>query len=89
MKDPVRAPVTLHTGNKTLLIGDSLLSAINKKGLKRQIHKHAIGGAAIQSIVDEIAVYDLKTFLLLSFTVGETMLLTIQTWSYLRKNTTS
>ncbi|MEW8544960.1 MAG: GDSL-type esterase/lipase family protein, partial [Candidatus Thiodiazotropha sp.] len=47
---------------KILLIGDSLISGINKNGLKEHVYKHGISGGTIDSLLSEIAVYDLYQF---------------------------
>lgn len=46
----------------TLLIGDSILHGINLKGLKRNVHKHAVSGANIDTMLCDIKMFDLKTF---------------------------
>ena len=46
------------TTKKILLMGDSLISGINKNGLKEKVYKHGISGATIE----EIEMYDLQNF---------------------------
>ena len=50
------------TSKKMLLIGDSLITGINKKGLKENIYKHAISGASTDTLLAEIEVYNLHIF---------------------------
>ena len=50
------------TASKTLLIGDSILSGINKKGLNKNVECHSISGATIETIIDKIQIYDLNCF---------------------------
>ena len=47
---------------KTLLIGDSILSGINKKGLNKNVECHPISGATVDILMDKIQIYDLKCF---------------------------
>ena len=47
---------------QTLLIGDSIVSGINPKGLKSNVHKHGIAGGTIDSILRDIKVFDLQQF---------------------------
>ena len=51
-----------QTAPKTLLIGDSILSGINMKGLNKNVECHSISGATIKTIIDKIQIYDLKCF---------------------------
>lgn len=53
---------TQSKNKKILLIGDSIVSGINPKGLKGNIYKHGIGGATIDVLLKEIEVYDLNQF---------------------------
>ena len=57
-------PVISHrpTPSKTLLIGDSILSGINKKGLNKNVECHPISGATVDILIDKIRIYDLKCF---------------------------
>ena len=72
-KDRTTAKEISHNGSSTggqsnnkssnvLIIGDSILHGINIKGLIRNVHKHAASGAKIDSILDDIKMFDLKTF---------------------------
>ena len=45
-----------------LLIGDSLISAINSKGLVQNVFKNGIPGATIREVFNQIKVFDLKKF---------------------------
>lgn len=47
---------------KILLIGDSLISGINKNGLKDNVYKHGISGATVDTVLNELLVYDLHRF---------------------------
>ena len=48
--------------NRTLLIGDSLLSGVNKKGLKDDVHCQPLPGATIEIIKDKISMFDISKF---------------------------
>ena len=48
--------------NKTLLIGDSLLSGVNRKGLKNNVHCAPFPGATIDTVYRNIAMFDLTQF---------------------------
>ena len=48
--------------SKTLIIGDSILSGINKKGLNNDIECHPIPGATVDIVMEKIKIYDLKCF---------------------------
>ena len=50
------------TQPKTLLIGDSILSGINKKGLNRNVECHPISGATVDILLDKILIFDLRCF---------------------------
>ena len=47
---------------KTLLIGDSILNPINTKGLVTGIQKHSKSGTKVRNIIDDISVYNMKSF---------------------------
>ena len=47
---------------KTLLMDDSMLNKINTKGLKDNIHKHAVSGATLPTLIKDIDLYDLFNF---------------------------
>ena len=55
---------TVNNGHKkqTLLIGDSLLSGVNGKGMKNYVHCQPIPGATISRIQEKISMYDLNRF---------------------------
>ena len=46
----------------TLLIGDSILSGVNRKGLKRSVECQPIPGATLEKLLEKIKIYDLKNF---------------------------
>ena len=50
------------TPKQVLLIGDSLISSVNPKGLKQNVHKNGISGGKIEHILNHMKVYDLKQF---------------------------
>ena len=52
----------IQQNEKVLLLGDSILKAINTKGLIKGVHKDSKGGATIQELIDEIKVYDMKAY---------------------------
>ncbi|MES9882532.1 MAG: SGNH/GDSL hydrolase family protein [Sedimenticola sp.] len=58
----VSSPAVPRAGNKTLLIGDSILNGVNEKGLHANVHKRSISGATVNTIINELSMYDLNTF---------------------------
>ena len=50
------------TVKKTLIIGDSILHPINPKGMVAGIQKHSHSGAKVRDIIDDITLYNLKSF---------------------------
>ncbi|MEW8547726.1 MAG: GDSL-type esterase/lipase family protein [Candidatus Thiodiazotropha sp.] len=58
---PMASPETTSKG-KLLLIGDSILSGVNTKGLIKGIQKHSKGGATVNDLIEEISVYDMRNF---------------------------
>jgi len=46
----------------TLLVGDSIINRVNQKGLKYNVHKHAIAGATIKTLMNEVQLFDLSRF---------------------------
>ena len=48
---------------KTFLIGNSLLSGVNVKGLKSHVHCQPIPGATINKVNEKISMYDLNKFI--------------------------
>ena len=50
------------SGKKTLLIGDSILNPVNTRGLITGIQKHSKSGAKVRNIVDDISLYNMKSF---------------------------
>ena len=57
-----RNSVTNNENKKTLLVGDSLLSGVNGKGLKNNVHCQPVPGATIIQIKEKITMYDLSQF---------------------------
>ena len=51
-----------NTPKNILLIGDSLTSAINPKGLKHGVFKHSISGAKIDHIFHQAVVFNMEQF---------------------------
>ena len=47
---------------RTLLIGDSVLSGINKKGLRKGVECKSVSGATIDTILDTIEIFDISKF---------------------------
>ena len=53
----------MHNAEKqTLLIGDSLISHINPRGLKQNVHKSGISGGNKHKVTNQLKVFDLKQF---------------------------
>lgn len=52
----------VNTPHRTLLIGDSILSGVNRKGLNKYVECLPIPGAKIDTIIDRIQLYDLTKF---------------------------
>lgn len=48
--------------SKTLLVGSSILHGINPQGLFKGVHKHSISGAGIDSLSEDLELYDLTIF---------------------------
>ena len=60
---PIKTVISRKTtASKTLLIGDSILSGINKKGLNKNVECHPISGATVEILMDKIQIFDLKCF---------------------------
>ena len=55
---------------RTLLIGDSIVTGINYRGLKNDVKICARSGGSIKHIWDEIFVYDMKSFAQIIICVG-------------------
>ena len=53
---------TKATAKKILLMGDSIITGVNIKGLKDKVYKHGISGATVDTLLQEIEVYDLQNF---------------------------
>lgn len=61
-RDSQNTPKTHQNQNGTLLIGDSLLSGVNRKGLRDNVHCQSFSGANIRTIKDKISMFDLTKF---------------------------
>ena len=60
---PRPLPMTKNNqANQILLIGDSLISSVNPKGLRKNIIKNGISGANIEKITTQMKVYDISKF---------------------------
>ena len=57
-----RASETPNEDKNTLIIGSSMIKGVNIKGLKKGSLTHAKGGAGIESITEEIKLFDLRKF---------------------------
>ena len=55
---------------KSLIIGDSIIKGINEKGLNSNIHCHGISGATVETVLDQIQLFDLKNFSTIIISVG-------------------
>ena len=58
------------TAKKTLIIGDSIIKGINPKGLKNNVHCSGISGATVETVHEQIALYDLRNFSTIIVYVG-------------------
>ena len=47
---------------QTLIIGDSILSGVNQKGLRNKVECQPVSGASVDSLLEKIKIYDLKIF---------------------------
>ena len=54
--------VTDNNANQILLIGDSLISSVNLKGLTPNVIKNGISGGNIDKVASQIKVYDITKF---------------------------
>lgn len=63
-RSQTKATPTMPTSStkKILLIGDSIITGVNKQGLKDNVYRHGISGATVKTLLNEIEVYDLKQF---------------------------
>ena len=59
-----------NSQKRTLLIGDSILTGINYRGLKNDVKICARNGGSIKHMWDEISVYDMKSFAQIIICVG-------------------
>ena len=71
---PVRRPVaskgSVSQRKTVLLMGDSILNRVNRKGLASSVHKYSISGATIKSLTRDMELYDLKNFSSLILYIG-------------------
>lgn len=68
---PKSRPMRKKTSpRQTLLIGDSIVSGINPKGLKQHVYRNGIPGARVGDILDDIKVYNLINFTRIIIYVG-------------------
>ena len=65
-----RCRLKKKTVRRQPFIGDSLISAVNPKGLKQNVFKNGISGAAIDCILNKVKVFDLAQFSHIVFYVG-------------------
>lgn len=56
--------------SKTLIIGDSIIKGINEKGLKHNVLCHGISGATLQTVAEQVQLYDLQNFSTVILSVG-------------------
>ena len=47
---------------QTLIIGDSILSGINQRGLRNKVECQPISGASVDLLLEKVQIYDLKKF---------------------------
>lgn len=59
---PSPQPIPQNVQKEILLIGDSLISSINSKGLVQNVFRNGIPGATIREVLNQIKVFDLKKF---------------------------
>ena len=65
------APRTSNSDpDQILLIGDSIISSINPKGLKQNVIKTGISGANIDRLTSQVKVYDIRKFSHLIIYIG-------------------
>ena len=64
-----RTPHSDHS-DQILLIGDSLISSVNPKGLKRNVIKNGISGGNIDRLTSQVKVYDIRKFSHLIIYIG-------------------
>lgn len=57
-----RQPRQAEEPKQLLLIGDSIITGINPKGLKENVHRSGISGATADSVLKEIKLFDLDKF---------------------------
>ena len=54
-----------------LLLGDSIISGVNTRGLLTGVHKNSKGGTTVQNLIDEVSLYDMKAFSAVTFLGGQ------------------
>ena len=73
---PIRPPTVSEvqtineSGNKVLIMSDSIMHGVNMKGLKNNVHKHSVSGATIQTLITDIDMYDLTQFDTIALYIG-------------------
>jgi hypothetical protein len=51
-----------HLRKSVLLMGDSIVQRMHPKGLESYVHRHAVPGAKIQTLLNDIHLFNLKQF---------------------------
>ena len=64
------SPSQTHKNSRTLLIGDSIISGVNKRGLARNVECVPISGGNIDSITNKLEIFDISKFDNVIITVG-------------------
>lgn len=59
-----------NTSNSILLMGDSLISSVNPKGLNQGVFKHSIPGARIDHVYDQVNVFNMNQLSQVILSVG-------------------
>ena len=69
---PRPGPRTSHNdhSDQILLIGDSLISSVNPKGLKQNVIKKGISGGNIDRLTTQVKIYDIRKFSHLIIYIG-------------------
>lgn len=57
-----RLPKQVNDQKQVLLIGDSIISGVNPRGLKESVHRNGMSGATVESIIKEVKLFDLEKF---------------------------
>ena len=70
-RNQIRQPrADSNTQKRVLLLGDSIIKGVNTKGLADGVHKHSNSGGNIQTLIDEISLYDLNAFSTIVIYIG-------------------